>query len=81
MRRLRRRINLADKLMRHFQNYWQSRVVGSFNGYNLMVVKVKGEFVWHKHADTDDFFLVLAGNITIQLPDDTVCGWAPARYL
>ncbi|MGC2032121.1 MAG: cupin domain-containing protein, partial [Steroidobacteraceae bacterium] len=37
-----------------------------------MVVKVKGEFVWHKHDDTDDFFLVLAGQITIQLRDGTV---------
>jgi mannose-6-phosphate isomerase-like protein (cupin superfamily) len=34
-----------------------------------MVVKVKGEFVWHKHDDTDDFFLVLVGQITIQLRD------------
>jgi mannose-6-phosphate isomerase-like protein (cupin superfamily) len=37
-----------------------------------MVVKVKGEFVWHKHDDTDDFFLVLSGRISIQLRDGAV---------
>jgi len=61
-------INLAAKLST-FSEYWQPRVVGSFNGHDLMVVKVKGEFVWHKHDDTDDFFLVLVGHITIQLRD------------
>lgn len=64
-------INLADKLST-FSDYWQPRVVGSFNGHDLMVVKVKGEFVWHKHDDTDDFFLFLVGNITIQLRDGVV---------
>jgi mannose-6-phosphate isomerase-like protein (cupin superfamily) len=64
-------INLAAKLST-FSDYWQPRVVGSFNGHDLMVVKVKGEFVWHKHDDTDDFFLVLVGHITIQLRDDAV---------
>ena len=49
-------INLADKLST-FSEHWQPRVVGQFNGHDLMVVKVKGEFVWHKHDDTDDFFL------------------------
>jgi len=64
-------INLADKLST-FSEYWQPRVVGSFNGHDLMVVKVKGEFVWHKHDDTDDFFLVLAGHFTIRLRDGVV---------
>src|SRR5271169_4596103 len=64
-------INLADKLST-FSEYWQPRIVGSFNGHDLMVVKVKGEFVWHKHDDTDDFFLVLVGHFTIQLRDGAV---------
>jgi mannose-6-phosphate isomerase-like protein (cupin superfamily) len=64
-------INLADKLST-FADYWQPRVVGQFNGHDLMVVKVKGEFVWHKHDDTDDFFLVLSGRISIQLRDEVV---------
>jgi mannose-6-phosphate isomerase-like protein (cupin superfamily) len=64
-------INLADKLST-FSEHWQPRVVGQFNGHDLMVVKVKGEFVWHKHDDTDDFFLVLDGRINIQLRDGVV---------
>src|SRR6185503_16398295 len=59
-------VNLADKLST-FTEYWHPMTVGQFNGHDLMVVKVKGEFVWHKHDDTDDFFLVLKGRLTIQL--------------
>jgi mannose-6-phosphate isomerase-like protein (cupin superfamily) len=64
-------INLANRLST-FSEYWQPRVVGSFNDHDIMVVKVKGEFVWHRHKDTDDFFLVLAGHITIQMRDGAV---------
>jgi len=64
-------INLAEKLST-FAEHWQPRVVGQFNGHDLMVAKVKGEFVWHKHDDTDDFFLVLSGRISIQLREGVV---------
>ena len=64
-------INLAAKLST-FTEHWQPRVVGQFNGNDLMVVKVKGEFVWHRHDDTDDFFLVLDGRIDIQMRDAVV---------
>ena len=64
-------VNLADKLST-FTEHWQPRTVGTFNGHDLMVVKVKGEFTWHKHDDTDDFFLILKGNLTIQLRDGDV---------
>jgi mannose-6-phosphate isomerase-like protein (cupin superfamily) len=59
-------INLAEKLGL-FSEHFQPRVVGQFNGHDLMVVKVKGPFVWHKHDETDDFFLVLKGRMTIQM--------------
>jgi mannose-6-phosphate isomerase-like protein (cupin superfamily) len=64
-------VNLSEKLSA-FSDLWQPRTVGQFNGHDLMVVKVKGEFVWHEHADTDDFFLVLKGRITIQMKDGDV---------
>jgi mannose-6-phosphate isomerase-like protein (cupin superfamily) len=64
-------INLADKLSM-FSEHWQPRVVGQFNGHDLMVVKVKGEFTWHKHDNTDDFFLVLKGRITIRMHEGNV---------
>ena len=65
------KINLAEKLAT-FTEHWQPRVVGRFNGHDLLVVKVKGEFNWHKHDGTDDFFLVLKGKVTIQLRDRNV---------
>ena len=64
-------INLSEKLS-NFTEHWQPRTVGTFNGHDLMVVKVKGEFVWHKHDETDDFFLVLKGTLDIRLRDRTV---------
>ena len=64
-------INLADKLA-GFEGHWQPRVVGQFNGHDLMVVKVKGDFVWHTHDNTDDFFLVLKGRITIRMREGDV---------
>ncbi len=61
-----KKINLAEKLA-GFQDFWQPRTVGQFNGHDIMVVKVKGEFVWHSHPETDDFFLVLQGHLTMRL--------------
>jgi mannose-6-phosphate isomerase-like protein (cupin superfamily) len=61
-------INLAEKLST-FSEHYRPRTVGQFNGHDLMVVKVKGPFTWHKHDETDDFFLVLTGRLTIQLRD------------
>ncbi len=68
------KVNLAEKLTL-FSEHWSPRTVASFNGNDIMVVKVKGEFVWHKHDETDDFFLVLKGRLTIHLRDrDVVLG-------
>lgn len=64
-------VNLEEKLST-FSEHWQPRTVGQFNGHDLMVVKAKGEFVWHKHDETDDFFLVLKGRLTIELRDPSV---------
>ena len=69
------KVNLAEKLAR-LDAPFQPGIVGHLNDYKLALVKVQGEFVWHKHDDTDDFFLVLAGQLTIQLRDrdDVVLG-------
>jgi len=66
-----RAINLAEKLS-GFSEHWQPRTVAEFNGHDLMVVKVKGEFHWHQHDDTDDFFLVLKGRLTIRMREGDV---------
>jgi len=64
-------VNLEAKLAT-FSEHWQPRTVSTFNGNDVMVVKVQGEFIWHKHDDTDDFFLVLQGHLTIELRDRKV---------
>lgn len=64
-------VNLGAKLAT-FTDHWQPRTIGQFNGHDLMVVKAQGEFVWHKHDDTDDFFLVLEGRLVLELRDRTV---------
>src|SRR5712664_1738817 len=64
-------INLAEKLSL-FSNHWQPKTIAQFNGNDIMVVKVQGEFVWHKHDETDDFFLVLKGRLTIEMREGNV---------
>jgi mannose-6-phosphate isomerase-like protein (cupin superfamily) len=64
-------MNLAEKLDT-FRDHWRPRVIAAYNNNDVMVVKVQGEFTWHKHDDTDDFFLVLKGSLDIQLRDRTV---------
>lgn len=64
-------VNLAEKLGQ-FEQHWSPHIIADYNGNDVMVVKVKGEFVWHSHPDTDDLFLVLKGRIRIELRDRTV---------
>ena len=68
------KVNLADALA-SFDEPFQPRIIGTMNDLKLMVAKTKGEFVWHTHPDTDDFFFVVKGKLTIQLRDrDVVLG-------
>jgi mannose-6-phosphate isomerase-like protein (cupin superfamily) len=61
-----RPINIADKLTL-FSEQWKPKIIASYNGNDVMVVKLQGEFKWHSHPDTDDFFHVIKGRLTIQL--------------
>lgn len=65
------RVDLAEKLSL-FSEHWLPKVVARLNDYEIKLVKVKGEFVWHSHADTDELFLVIEGTLTIQLRDGDV---------
>ena len=65
------KINLAEKLST-FADYFSPRTIAQYNDCDVMVVKAKGEFVWHSHPDTDDFFLVLQGMLNIELRDQTI---------
>jgi len=68
------KVNLEAALAT-FDEPFRPRIVGTMNDYKLMVAKTRGEFVWHTHPETDDFFLVVKGTLTIQLRDrDVVLG-------
>ncbi|MCR8825510.1 cupin domain-containing protein [Pseudosulfitobacter koreensis] len=59
-------VNLAEKLAQ-FSTHWDPHVVADYNGNDVMVVKFQGEFPFHMHPDTDDFFLVLEGEMVMDL--------------
>jgi mannose-6-phosphate isomerase-like protein (cupin superfamily) len=65
------KVNLAEKVSL-LDGCYTPGIVGHLNDYKVVVVRAQGEFVWHKHDDTDDFFLVLRGRLTIQLRDRDV---------
>jgi len=65
------KVNLADKFAL-LEGPYQPGIVGHVNDYKLQVVKAVGPFVWHKHDQTDDFFLVITGRLTIHLRDRDV---------
>jgi mannose-6-phosphate isomerase-like protein (cupin superfamily) len=65
------KVNLAEKLA-IVNKHFSPKIVAELNDYKIEVVKAQGEFVWHAHEDTDDFFLVLKGQLQIQMPDRIV---------
>ena len=65
------KVSVVEKLAT-FNEYYAPRTVAEFNGHDIMVVKLKGPFTWHKHDETDDFFFVLRGSLDIELRDRTV---------
>lgn len=66
--------NVQDALS-SITEHWQPHRLTSVNDYDVKVVKLRGEFVWHTHPDTDELFMVLSGELTIQLRDrDVVLG-------
>ena len=67
----RKPINLAEKLSR-FSEHWTPKIVAQMNDYHFKLVKFQGEFVWHRHADTDEVFIVLDGAMTIHSQDRDV---------
>jgi mannose-6-phosphate isomerase-like protein (cupin superfamily) len=64
-------INFADKLSR-IHDHWQPRVVAEMNDYQFKIVKIAGDFLWHEHADTDETFIVLDGELRIDFRDGAV---------
>ncbi len=64
-------INLEEKFQK-FSDHWSPKVIAEMNDYQFKLVKVEGEFVWHSHDDTDEVFIVIAGELTIEFRDKPV---------
>ena len=75
-----RPINLAEKLAT-FDTHWDPKVVATYNDNDVMVVKFEGEFPFHRHADTNDFFLVIAGEVTMEFDDAPAQTFGPGELL
>ena len=73
-------INLREKLA-GFSEHWSPRVIAEMNDYQFKLVKVKGEFVWHAHADTDEVFFVVDGEMTLEFRDTSVALAAGEMYV
>lgn len=64
-------LNFAQKLSL-FNELWTPRVIAEMNDYQFKVVKLQGDFIWHDHADTDETFIVLEGQLRIDFRDGQV---------
>ena len=65
------KVKIADKFA-SFNDTWAPRIVARYNDNEVRLVKVEGEFVWHQHDDTDELFLILDGELEMELRDRTV---------
>ena len=65
------KINLNEKLSM-FSEHWSPKIVAEMNDYHIKLVKIKGDFVWHNHEDTDEVFIVIEGNMKIEFEKKTV---------
>lgn len=66
-----RAVNIAEKYA-GFSELWEPKIIASVNDYAVKIAKIKGEFVWHTHPDTDELFHVVSGRLTVQLRDGDV---------
>ncbi|MFW6048309.1 MAG: cupin domain-containing protein [Candidatus Natronoplasma sp.] len=65
------KINLDEKFQK-IEEYFSPKIIGEFNDQSIKISKVKGEFIEHKHDDTDEVFLVIKGSLTIELENGSV---------
>ena len=65
------KINLKDKLSK-FSDYWSPKIIAEMNDYQFKLVKIKGDFVWHNHEDTDEVFIIIEGEMNIEFEDKIV---------
>ena len=66
-----KKINLDEKF-EMFNEYWTPKIISELNDYQIKIVKVEGDFVWHDHSDTDEFFFVIEGTLFIEFESETM---------
>ena len=77
-----RKINIKKKFLK-FSEHWSPRVIAEMNDYQFKLAKIKGDFIWHDHKDTDEVFIVIEGRMNIEFRDGEVdlkegdCMWSP----
>jgi mannose-6-phosphate isomerase-like protein (cupin superfamily) len=64
-------INLKEKLS-GFSDHWAPRIIAQMNDYHFKLVKFEGDFIWHRHDDSDEVFVVLEGEMSIAFRDGPV---------
>jgi mannose-6-phosphate isomerase-like protein (cupin superfamily) len=65
------KVNLAEKFGL-FEEYWSPKIVGELNGQHVKLAKLKGEFIWHHHEAEDELFLVVKGQLVLELREQDV---------
>lgn len=65
------KVNLAEKFAL-FSEHWTPKIIAELNDYQIKIVKVKGDFVWHEHSNTDEFFFVIEGTLFIEFENKTM---------
>jgi mannose-6-phosphate isomerase-like protein (cupin superfamily) len=72
-------VNLDEKFAM-FEEHWKPKTVGQINDLHLKAVKLEGEFVWHTHHDTDEFFLVRSGRLRIEMKGREAVSLGPDEF-
>ena len=66
-----KKINFKEKFQK-FSDQWSPKVIAEMNDYQFKLVKIQNDFIWHKHKETDEVFIVLNGKIFIEFEDETI---------
>jgi mannose-6-phosphate isomerase-like protein (cupin superfamily) len=65
------KINIKEKFLK-FSEHWSPKVIAELNDYQFKLAKIKGEFIWHKHDETDEVFIIIEGKMIIEFRDKKV---------
>ena len=66
-----KKINIKQKFSK-FSEYWSPKVLAEMNDYQFKIAKIKGEFIWHNHSETDEVFIVIEGEMFIEFKTETI---------